>query len=319
MMNESALFLQTAILMGTPMLFGSLGEILAEKAGHLNLGVEGMMMIGAVSGFLAGLVSEDPLLAMAAAVGAGAAGALIYAVLSITFRANQIVAGFVLTIFLTGAANLIGSNYGNQTLPSAFTGQFKAVPLPGLSEIPLVGIALFQQSWLVYLSILFAVLLWVYLTKTRFGLALRMVGENPAAADESGIPVTLYKYVHVLAGGGLCGIGGASITLLLLSRWQESVTAGMGWIAIALVIFSTWRPFRAALGAWFFGAMRGIPLKFQNAPIAFFGVHMQIPAQILDLLPYVMTIVVLILITLGRKRENQAPGWLGRAYFREER
>ncbi|MPN55609.1 hypothetical protein SDC9_203293 [bioreactor metagenome] len=146
-----------------------------------------------------------------------------------------------------------------------------------------------------------------------------MVGENPSAADLAGINVTLYKYVHIIVGGILCGIGGACLTLLIVPRWQESVTAGMGWIAIALVIFSTWDPRKAIFGAYLFGALRGLVFKLQNIPLHIGGVEISIPSQILDLLPYIMTIVVLVITTFGRKKENMAPLWLGRPYFREDR
>jgi simple sugar transport system permease protein len=317
-LEGAALFFQTSILMGTPLLLAALGEILTEKAGHLNLGVEGMMLAGAVTGFIVGYYTENQALAFAAAGAAGAAGALIFAVLTVTFRANQIVTGFVLTIFLSGVANFAGNDLGNSTLGAGFSGAAEWLP-NALSEIPFLGTALFRQSPYVHLSLILALAARLYLNKTRFGLALRMVGENPSAADAAGIPVALYKYVHILAGGFFCGTGGACLTLVIVRRWQESVTAGMGWIAIALVIFAAWDPLRAIFGAYLFGALRGVSFKIQNLPISVGGHSISIPAQILDLLPYIMTIVVLVLITLSKKRENQPPKWLGRPYFREER
>ncbi|MDR1778875.1 MAG: ABC transporter permease [Clostridiales Family XIII bacterium] len=319
MMNDIGLFLQTAIIMGTPMLYATLGEILAERSGSLNLGVEGMMMTGALAGFLVGTTTNSPLLAVLCAGLVGAMGSMIFAVLTVSLKANQLVAGFVLTIFLSGLANLIGSGYGNSTLPKTFTSKISAIHIPGLSEIPLLGPAIFEQSILVYLGILTAVVLWLYMNKTRFGLSLRVVGENPSFADNAGIPVTLYKYVHIGAGGFLAGVGGSCLTLLIVPRWMESITAGMGWISIALVIFALWSPARAVFGAYFFGALRGLVFKLQSAPITISGKAFYIPAQILDLLPYLMTILVLVLITLGKRKENRPPLWLCRPYFREDR
>ncbi|MDR2162686.1 MAG: ABC transporter permease [Clostridiales Family XIII bacterium] len=305
--------------MGTPLLLATVGEILTEKAGHINLGVEGMMMIGAVTGFLVGFATNDPLLAALAAGMSGFLSSQIFAFLTVSLKANQLVAGFVLTIFLTGLANLIGSNYGNATLSSEFTQKIGAVAVPGLSRIPLIGPALFHQSIIVYLGIFIAVSAWVYLNKTRFGLSLKVVGENPSFADDAGIPVAVYQYVHIGIGGFLSGMAGACLTLVIVPRWQETVTAGMGWIAIALVIFATWNPSRAIFGAYLFGALKGLAFKFQGTSIEIGGASLSLPSQILDLFPYIITIAVLIAITLGKRRENQPPRWLGKAYFREER
>lgn len=317
--SDIALFFQTAIIMGTPLLYATLGEIITEKAGHLNLGVEGMMIMGASFGFFIGYNTGNPLLAVVVAGLAGGLGALIFAILTVTFRANQTVTGFTLTIFCTGLANLLGNSLGNLTLSPEFIESMGPKSIPGLANIPFLGEALFQQSLYIYFGLIAAVVVWVYLNKTRYGLALRVVGENPSAADLAGINVTLYKYVHIIIGGVLCGIGGACLTLLIVPRWQESVTAGMGWIAIALVIFSTWDPRKAIFGAYLFGALRGLTYKLQNVPLQIGGVEISVPSQILDLLPYIMTIVVLVITTFSRKKENAAPSWLGRPYFREDR
>jgi simple sugar transport system permease protein len=317
--NDAALFFQTAIIMGTPLLFATLGEILTEKAGHLNLGVEGMMLMGASFGFFTAYNTGSPLLAVLAAGLAGAAGALVFAVLTVTFRTNQMVTGFTLTIFLTGIANFLGNSLGNLTLSPEFIKAVGPRAIPGLAQIPFLGVALFQQNDYVYFGLIAAVAVWFYLYMTRFGLSLRMVGENPSAAEVAGIRVTGYKYIHIILGGFLCGLGGACLTLVIVPRWQESVTAGMGWIAIALVIFATWNPFKAILGAYLFGGLRCLTFKLQNVPLEIGGFQISIPSQILDLLPYVMTIVVLVLTTMGKRRENSAPGWLGKPYFREDR
>lgn len=318
-MNELALFLQTAVQMGTPILFGTLGGILCEKSGNINLGVEGMMLMGAVFGYSSGLRTGNPLLAIAAAGIAGAVGALIYAIVTVTLRGNHTVTGLTLTIFGTGVSGLFGKPFAGQPLPGAIGSAFGAYHVPGLSKIPVLGEMLFHQSVYVQLAPVLAILLWVYMNKTRYGLNLRAVGENPGAADASGINVTLYKYAHLMAGGFLCGLGGAYLSLVFVPIWQDNLTAGIGWIAVALVIFSTWNPAKAIFGAYFFGALRGIGFKLQNLDIRFFGLKIQISSQLLDMIPYLMTIIALILIVRGKKRENQPPAALGLPYFREER
>jgi simple sugar transport system permease protein len=278
-----------------------------------------MMLMGASFGFFTAYNTGSPLLAVLAAGLAGAAGALVFAVLTVTFRTNQMVTGFTLTIFLTGIANFLGNSLGNLTLSPEFIKAVGPRAIPGLAQIPFLGVALFQQNDYVYFGLIAAVAVWFYLYMTRFGLSLRMVGENPSAAEVAGIRVTGYKYIHIILGGFLCGLGGACLTLVIVPRWQESVTAGMGWIAIALVIFATWNPFKAILGAYLFGGLRCLTFKLQNVPLEIGGFQISIPSQILDLLPYVMTIVVLVLTTMGKRRENSAPGWLGKPYFREDR
>lgn len=304
-----SLFLQTSVQTGTHILFAILGGILCEKAGNSNLGIEGMMLLGAIAGFATALVSANPLLAMLAAGCAGALGALIYAFITITLRGNQTVTGLVLTIFGTGVSGFFEKNVSGKALPENVQNFFAPKAIPLLNKIPVLGPMLFDQSVYVYLSIVLAVLLWVYLHYTRSGLNLRAVGENPAAADASGINVTAVKYIHVLAGGFLCGIGGAFLSLVFVPRWQNNITAGAGWIAVAFVIFCTWDPLKAILAAWAFGALRGVGFKFQGF----------MNAQLLDMLPYVATIVILVLISLRKKREHQPPEALGNPYFREER
>ncbi|MBR5485365.1 MAG: ABC transporter permease [Oscillospiraceae bacterium] len=317
-LNAVELFLQTAVQMGTPLLFGTLGGILSEKVGHLNLGVEGMMLMGAVMGFQVGVLTGNPALAVLAAGLAGMIGALIYAVITITFMGNQVVTGLALTIFGTGFSSFIGAGLSGVSLPENVQASLAAVNIPLLSKIPFFGPIFFQQSLYSLSALVLAVLLYVYLNKTRYGLNMRMVGENPSAAEASGINATLYKYVHILAGGFCCGLGGAFLTLVFVPRWQDNITAGQGWIAVALVIFATWNPLKAIFGAYFFGMLRGLGFKLQSG-IPIFGHNVVIPAQILDMLPYIMTIAVLVFITMNKKKENQAPAWLGSPYFREER
>ena len=281
-LHQIGLFLQTAIQTGTPILFAIVGGILCEKVGHMNLGVEGMMLMGASLGFTVACATGNPLLAMLAAGAAGAAGALIYAFITVTLRGNQVVTGLVLTIFGTGVSGLIG------------------------------GEAVFSQDIYVWLGLVIAVLAYFYLNKTKLGLYVRAIGENPGAADASGINVTLHKYINILLGGFLCGLGGAYLSTAFLTTWQDNVTAGAGWIAVALIIFSTWNPLKAIFAAYLFGMLRGLNYKMQ-------GWEIQIPSQFLTMLPYIATIIVLIFIAMRKKKENQPPKALGEAYFREER
>ena len=311
-LNEISLFLQTSVQMGTHILFAIVGGIICERVGNMNLGIEGMMLMGAAVGFSTACAIGNPLLAVLAAGAAGMVGALIYAVITVSFRGNQVVTGLVLTIFGTGVAGFIGKSVSGNIIPQSVSDAFAPYEIPILSDIPIIGKALFDQSIYVQLAIIIAVLAFFYMKKTRWGLNMRAVGENPAAADASGINVTLYKYVHILAGGFLCGMGGAYLSVVFLTTWQDNVTAGTGWIAVALIIFSTWNPLKAILAAYLFGMLKGLNFKMQ-------GWGIQIPSQFLEMLPYVATVVVLIFITLRKKKEHQPPKSLGNPYFREER
>lgn len=315
--NSSALFVQTAVQMGTHILYATIGGILCEKVGNMNLGIEGMMLLGASVGFSAAIKTGNPLLAVLAAGIAGALGALIYAIITITLKGNQVVTGLVLTIFGTGVAGFLGQSITGLALPEKVAKAFAPVSIPLLNKIPFFGEAFFKQSIYVYMAPVVAVLIYLYFKYTYAGLNTRSVGENPGAADASGVNVTLYKYIHVLAGGFLCGVGGAYLSLVFVPRWQENITAGAGWIAIALIIVSTWNPLKAIIMAYAFGALRGIGFKLQSLNIM--GKDITISSQLLDMIPYIATIVVLILITLRKKKEHQPPMSLGNAYFREER
>ncbi len=317
--TATALFLQTAVQVGTPLLFGTLGGILNEKAGNLNLGIEGMMLMGAVIGFKAAYATGSPGLSIFCAGLAGLLGALIYAFITVSLKGNHVVTGLALTTFGTGFSGFLGLKLVGIALPEKLTQALAPVRVPVLCDIPILGKMFFEQSVYVHLALLCAVLMYLYLYKTGVGLSLRATGENPAAADASGINVALYKYVNILAGGFLCGMGGAFLSIVFVPRWQENITAGMGWIAVALVIFSTWNPAKAIFGAYFFGALKGIGFKIQNLAIPMFGRDVYISSQLLDMLPYLMTIVVLVMITMRKKRENQPPASLGNPYFREDR
>lgn len=312
MMDAATSFLAAAIVAGTPLLFATVGEIITERAGNLNLGVEGMMLMGAVIGFQVGLVTDMPVLALGAAMAAGAMGAFIFALLTVTLRANQVVSGLTLTIFGTGFSGFVGKRLVGEITPEAMKAFFQPYSIPGLSRIPFLGEILFQQDVFVYLGFLTAIITGLYLYRTRLGLNLRAVGENPGAADAASISITLYKYIHILIGGALCGLGGAYLSLVYVPAWQENVTAGRGWIAVALVIFAAWNPYKALLGSYLFGGLDILGFRIQ-------GTKFPIPLYFIDMLPYVVTIIVLVVVSWRKSRENAPPKSLGQPYFREER
>ncbi|HEY7398660.1 MAG TPA: ABC transporter permease [Gaiellaceae bacterium] len=307
--------LASGIVYGTPLLYAALGELLAERSGVLNLGVEGMMLVGAVMGFWAVQRSDSLAVAIVVAAVAGAAMALIHAFLVVTLRANQIVSGLALTIF-AGAAGL-SSYLGNDLNLADQPANHSFAPfLPhSWRSAKVVGPILFDQTWLVYASWVCVIVVALYLTRTRPGLNLRAVGESPAAADAMGIDVTRYRYLHTLAGGAFAGVGGACFSLAITPQWVDGLTAGSGWIAIALVIFAFWRPGLCLIGAYFFGAFSGIPFTFQAR-----GILTGIPPELFQALPYVMTVLVLVAVSsAGARRRLGAPGALGLPYSREER
>jgi ABC-type uncharacterized transport system permease subunit len=312
-------FIANAMLAGTPLLFGILGEISNERVGHLNLGVEGMMALGACSGFMIGFASGNLILALIAAFAAGVLGALIYAVITITFMADQTVTGLTLAIFGTGLSNFIGELMLNHApdktikLGGAINAQIANIYIPGLSDIPVAGQVLFSYNIFVYLGIVIAIVLAVYFSRTSLGLRVRAVGENPAAADAAGIHVKKMKYIHVLLGGGICGIGGAYASMITNGGvWLANSVNGQGWIAVALVIFASWKPSRAIFSAFVFGACS--VLKFYIPKTLF-----PVPNAVYDMLPFIVTALVLIISSIRRKKANQQPASCGTNYFREER
>lgn len=306
----SVAFLSAVIIAGTPLLFATLGEIVTEKAGNLNLGVEGMMLIGAVAGFSMGLYTKNPLLIIIGAGVAGALGALIYGFLTITLRANQVVTGLSLTILGTGVSSFLGKNFIGKKMPDNIIKFFEPVKIPLLGDIPYIGQIFFNQDVYIYLGYLITIVLGIYFYRTRLGLNLRAVGENVAASDAAGININLYKYVHILIGGALCGLGGAYLSVVDVPQWQDNITSGRGWIAIALVIFCSWNPYKALFGAYLFGGLSIIGYRLQ---------HLNISQNLLDMLPYIITIIVLVISSLRQSKENSSPKDLGLSYFREER
>lgn len=309
-MNWLISFLTATVVAGTPLLFGTLGEIITEKAGHLNLGVEGIMLMGAVIGFIVGFKTGNPILALIAAMAAGAGGALLYAFLTVGLRANQVVSGLTLTIFGSGFSSMVGSKMVGQIAPNSIKNFFQPIDLPVLSKIPFLGPIFFTHDVFVYLGYICAVLLGIYLYKTSKGLNLTAIGENPAAADAASINVNLYKYVHILLGGALSGLGGAYLSLVYVPTWQDNVTAGRGWIAVALVIFAGWNPFKAIIGAFFFGGLDIIGFRLTN-PI--------VSQYLIAAIPYIATFVILVVVSMRKSKKNSPPNALGNSYFREER
>lgn len=312
-------FLYAAILSGTPLLFATVGEILSEKVGNLNLGVEGMMWMGAFAGFFVAYKTESPILAILAAFGFAALGALIYAILTVSLKANQNVTGLTLTTFGIGLSIVMGYAMtskigGAPKVSEKFAASLNHIYIPILSDIPYIGKLLFQHNPLVYLSVILAIICAIYYKRTRIGLNVRAVGENPSSADAAGINVTLLKYINIVVGGGICGIGGAYMSLITANgSWQPGgIVNGSGWIAVALVIFVSWSPSKAILGAFIFGAFNSlvnyVPASVIDIPIAFY-----------QMLPFVLTTLVLIITSVRKSRENAQPAGCGVTYFREER
>ncbi len=317
-------FINAAILAGTPLLLATLGEILTEKSGQLNLGVEGMMYMGAIAGLAGAWYAEKYLAAgVLAALAAllfsflaGALGALIYAFLTISLRANQNVTGLTLSIFGTGFAKFFGELLskragGYVACQDATKAIFARLDQNPLSEIPILGKLLFNYNFLVYLAFSIALLLYYYMARTRVGLKLQAVGEDPAAADAAGISVIRYKYVATILGGGLCGIGGMYMSMVNQKGiWVPECVAGYGWLAVALVIFATWSPLRAIYCAVIFGGLTILSL-YLKIP----GLHL----QLYGMLPYLVTIFVLIFTSIRQNKEYMMPKSCGINYFREER
>lgn len=308
--------LWVTIRAGTSLLYATVGEILTERAGILNLGVEGIMIVGAVTGFAAAFHTKQVWVGVGVAMLAGALMACIHAFLSVSLRAEQVVSGLALTIFGTGLANYLGQRLGPKGAPlvGMVGPKFTPVPLEGLAEIPVLGKSVFNQDILTYATYLLVPLLWFFLNRTRPGLHLRAVGENPQTADAMGVNVAGIRYLYTIVGGMLIALGGAHLSLAYTPGWTEGLTAGRGWIAVALVIFATWDPVRAVVGAILFGGINAVQFRMQAAGTT-------IPAAFLNMLPYAFTIVVLVLITWweGIRKRVGAPAALGLPYAREEK
>lgn len=292
-----------AIKTGTPLLFIALGEVICEKSGALNLGQEGMMLMGAVVGFLAAYGTGSAGLGVLAAILMGCLMSLIFAVLVLQLGANQVATGLALTIFGTGLSAFIGSGVVGETIQG-----FQPIAIPLLSDIPFIGRILFQHDILVYLSFVMTFVLMFVINKTRIGLILKAVGENPHAANAIGIKVLRVRYLAIMFGGGMAGISGAYMSLVYTPMWVENMTAGRGWIALALVVFASWRVGRIMLGAYLFGLASILHLVLQ-------GLGWSISPNLLAMMPYVATVVVMVIISADRFKEKLlAPRSLGKPF-----
>ncbi len=296
-------FFLTVITASTPLLLAASGELITEKSGVLNLGVEGMMLVGAIAGFAVTASSGSAILGVAAAVVAGTLMSLIFAFLTLTLMANQVATGLVLTIFGVGFSALVGSGFVGfaiDPLPS--------LSIPGISAIPVIGPILFGQDFLVYLSIAVVVGIGWFLTRSRAGLVLKAVGDSHHSAHAIGYSVIKIRYLATMFGGAMAGLGGAYLSLSYTPMWAENMTAGRGWIALALVVFATWRPGRLLAGAYMFGLISVMQLHAQSA-----GIH--VPSQFMSMLPYLATVIVLVIISSDRaKIRLNAPACIGQAF-----
>ncbi len=290
--------LAATVQAGTPILFATLGEMLTEKAGVLNLGVEGIMSLSAFAAFIACFTTGSAWLGLLAGGLAGALLAGLHGVVCQVFLGNQVVSGLALTIFGVGLSNYLGTPYIGQA-----TEGFQPLVLPVLSQIPVLGPILFRQDLLVYLSYLAPVGFWFFLWRTRLGLGIRAVGEMPAAVAAAGRRPLRLRAIGVMAGGFLCGLGGAYLSLAYTHLWTTGLSAGRGWVAVALVIFAFWRPGRAVLGAYLFGGVMAFQLRLQ-------ATGTNVPSSLLLMLPYALTVLVLVL-SAARARHSGAPAALG--------
>jgi general nucleoside transport system permease protein len=297
------------LVAGTPLIIVAIGELVAERSGVLNLSAEGMMAVGAVAAFAAAHAGVSPWTAALVGMAAGAAMGLLFGYLTLTMQANQVASGLALAIFGVGLAAFFGKPY-----ESAPLGTVAPLRIPLLADLPLVGPALFNQQALVYVSWALVVGVAWFLDRSRPGLVLRAVGESPSAAHAVGYPVILIRYAAVAFGGAMAGLGGAFLSVFYTPLWSEGMVAGRGWIALALVVFATWRPLRVMLGAYLFGGVLVSQLFLQGS-----GLRIEIPAQLLSALPYLATIGVLVLISRDQAAVRlSTPASLGQS-FRPER
>lgn len=297
---------QRTLVAGTPLLLGTVGEVICERSGILNLGVEGVMAIGAVTAFIVTFVTGNPWLGLLAAIIAASLISVIHAVVSITMNANQVVSGLALTMLGLGVSGLVGKPYIGKPL----TVKMQEWPIPILSDIPIIGPIFFQNSPFLYMAIALAIIAWFILEYTRTGIAIRSAGENPRATETQGINVYRIRYWCVIIGGGLSGMAGAHLSTSYSKSWIEGMTAGRGWIVIALTIFALWNPLRAMVGAFLFGGIFVVQYLLQPLGIS---------PNFLAMLPYISTLLVLFIGALRDSRRLNAPAMLAEPYRRGER
>lgn len=296
-------FLIAVIAAATPLLLAATGELVVEKSGVLNLGIEGMMLVGAIAAFAVAYAAQNTPLAVAAAVSAGMAMALVFAFLSLTMQANQTATGLALTIFGRGFSALVGAGFIGIAAPT-----LPLLHIPVLSDLPVVGPVLLRHDPLVYVALAALGGVWWFLNRTRGGLILRAVGDSQDAAHAIGYPVIPIRYAACLFGGAMAGLAGAYMSLSYSPMWAQDMTAGRGWVALALVVFAAWRPFWLLVGAWFFGGLMYLSLYVQ-------GLGLSVPSPLVSALPYVGTIVVLVTISRDRRRMRlNRPAMLGRSF-----
>ena len=294
-----ALLIASLLVAATPILLAGIGELVVERAGVLNLGVEGMMITGAICGFMATIITGSPALGFIFAAIGGAALSFLFALLTQYALANQVASGLALTLFGLGLSSLLGQDYVGLKPPST-----PKLDIPILSDLPFLGTVLFSHDVIVYLSIALVASVWATLKYTRVGLVLRAVGENHDAAHALGYKVVRIRVLAIMFGGACAGLGGAYISLIRVPQWTEGMTAGAGWIALALVVFASWKPWRVLLGAWLFGGVTVLQLNLQAAGVA-------IPVEYLSMSPYIITILVLVIMSADKSR---APASLGRIF-----
>ncbi len=303
MMIDPVTLIAALIVASTPILLAGIGELVVEKAGVLNLGVEGMMIMGAVCGFAIAVQTGSPTLGFLAAAAGGAALSLIFAILTQYLLSNQVATGLALTLFGLGLSSLIGESISGSTPPPV-----ARLDIPGLSDMPVLGPILFSHTSMVYISVGLVVAVWAVLKHTHIGLVIRAVGENHDAAHALGYKVVRVRIAAILFGGACAGLGGAFFSMVRVPQWTEGMTAGAGWIALALVVFASWKPGRVMLGAYLFGGITALQLRLQAAGI-------DVPVEILAMSPYVITILVLVIMSSGKARAAlNAPAALGKVF-----
>jgi general nucleoside transport system permease protein len=297
------LLLASLMVAATPILLAAIGELVVERAGVLNLGVEGMMITGAITGFMTAVATGSPTLGFVGAAAGGAGLALLFGLLTQVLLSNQVATGLALTLFGVGLAALLGQGYVGVRAPPM--GDLLLGPL---ADMPVLGPILFRHDAMVYVGLLICAVTWAFLTKTRAGLTLRAVGENHDAAHALGYNVIRIRMAAILFGGACAGLGGAYLSLIRVPQWTEGVTAGSGWIALAIVVFSSWRAGRLVVGAYLFGGIAVLQLNLQAAGV-------QIPVEYLSMAPYVITIIVLVILSAGKSSAAlAAPGSLGKHF-----
>ena len=297
---------QRTLIAGTPLLLGTIGEVICERSGILNLGVEGVMSVGAVTAFIVTFYTQNPWLGLMAAILAGMMISVIHAFASVSLQSNQVVSGLALTMLGLGISGLAGTSYVGKPL----TVKMNTFAVPYLADIPIVGKIFFDQSPFFYMALLLALAAWFTLEYTELGIKIRSAGENPKATEAQGVNVALIRYGCILLGGGFSGMAGANLSISYSKSWIEGMTAGRGWIVIALTIFALWNPMRAVIGAFLFGGI--FVLQYLLQPLG-------ISPNFLAMLPYLATLLVLLMIGLGDSKKLNAPAMLGEPYKRGER